>query len=160
LIQKEDIIKTLFSGIAGGIVLTVVMYILFGLIGFGLNFNGILLNPNVQSAKLIAIWTEIEPIPLAFANPFLFSLGLILFGVIHAFIYRWLSPAWPSDIKDRAFRMGLLIFLLSYFFFEFFTPFNMFGEPLPLIVLELTFWAIIAFSEAFTIAAIFEWKSS
>jgi hypothetical protein len=160
LIQKEDITKTILSGIIGGIVLSIVMYILFGVVGFGLNFDGVLLNPNVQSAKLIAVWTEIEPIPLAFTNPLLFSIGLILFGIIHAFIYRWLSPAWPPSVKERAFRLMLLIFFLSYSFFEFFTPFNMFGEPLPLIALELTFWAIIALCEAFAIATIFEWKST
>jgi hypothetical protein len=41
---------------------------------------------------------------------------------------------------------------------EFFTPFNLFGEPLPLIGLELVFWATIAFAEAFVIASVFEWK--
>ena len=41
-------------------------------------------------------------------------------------------------------------------FWEFFTPFNQFGEPLPLVALELGFWAIIALAEAFVIAAILE----
>jgi hypothetical protein len=160
LIQNRDFIKIVLSGIVGGLVLTVTMYILFGVIGFGLNFDGILLNPNFQSEKLIAVWTEIEPIPLAFSNPFLFSIGLIIFGIFHAFIYEWLSPVWPSGVKEKAFCLALLIFFLSYLFFEFFTPFNMFSEPIPLIGLELTFWAIIALSEAFTIALIRGWKPS
>jgi len=42
---------------------------------------------------------------------------------------------------------------------EFFTPFNLFYEPVPLIVLELIFWAVIAISEALAIAAVLEWKS-
>jgi hypothetical protein len=33
-----------------------------------------------------------------------------------------------------------------------------FGEPLPLIGLELIFWAAIAVAEAFVIATVFEWK--
>jgi hypothetical protein len=41
---------------------------------------------------------------------------------------------------------------------EFFTPFNLFGEPLPLIGLELVFWATIAFAEAFVMSSVFEWK--
>ena len=41
---------------------------------------------------------------------------------------------------------------------EFFTPFNLFGEPLLLIGLELVFWATIAFAEAFIIASVFERK--
>lgn len=43
-------------------------------------------------------------------------------------------------------------------FWEFFTPFNQFGEPILLICLELIFWATIAIAEAFAIAAVFEWK--
>jgi len=42
---------------------------------------------------------------------------------------------------------------------EFFTPFNLFYQPVPLIVLELIFWAVIAISEALAIAAVLEWKS-
>jgi len=33
---------------------------------------------------------------------------------------------------------------------------NQFGEPLPLVSLELLFWAIIALSEALAIAAVME----
>jgi hypothetical protein len=54
--------------------------------------------------------------------------------------------------------MAALVFFLSFLFWEFFTPFNQFGEPLPLIGLELIFWATIAIAEAFVIAAVFERK--
>jgi hypothetical protein len=49
---------------------------------------------------------------------------------------------------------------MTFFFWEFFTPFNQFGEPLPLIALELAFWALIAVAEAFAIASIMERKSA
>lgn len=45
---------------------------------------------------------------------------------------------------------------LSFVFWEFFTPFNQFGEPIVLIGLELTFWVVIAISEALTIACVME----
>ncbi len=51
-----------------------------------------------------------------------------------------------------------LIFFLSFLFWEFFTPFNQFGEPLPLLALELSFWAVIALAEAFAIAGVMEGK--
>jgi hypothetical protein len=38
-------------------------------------------------------------------------------------------------------------------FWEFFTPFNQLGEPVPLIALELVFWAVVAVAESFAIAA-------
>jgi hypothetical protein len=84
-------------------------------------------------------------------------MGLFLFGVVHAFIYRWLAPHWPPGLFPRACRLALLVFLLSFLFWEFFTPFNQFGEPFPLIALELCFWALIALAEALALAAVFEW---
>jgi len=54
--------------------------------------------------------------------------------------------------------MAALVFVLSFLFWEFFTPFNQLGEPVPLIGLELIFWATIAIVESFVIAAVSEWK--
>lgn len=45
---------------------------------------------------------------------------------------------------------------MIYLFWEFFAPFNQFGEPLPLIALELSFWALIALAWAFAIAFVME----
>lgn len=144
------------AGIAGGLALNLSMVLTFRLIGFGWKGGGILLNPALQSRKLIAVWTQIEPIPLVVSNPAPIAIGLMGFGIGHAFIYRWLSPAWPSGIMVRAVRLAGLIFGLSFLFWEFFTPFNQFGEPFPLIGLELLFWATIAFTEATAIATIAE----
>jgi hypothetical protein len=52
--------------------------------------------------------------------------------------------------------MGLLLFVLSFLFDEAFTPFNLFHEPLPLVMLELVFWAIVAFAESSAIAWVIE----
>ena len=150
--------RTLLAGLAGGLVVNLAMLLTFRLIGFGWNGGGILLDPSIQSRKLIAVWTQIEPIPLVVSNPAPIVLGLILFGIVHALIYRWLAPAWPPGIMSRAWRMAALIFFLSFLFWEFFTPFNQFGEPLPLIGLELIFWATVAIAEALAIATVFEWK--
>jgi hypothetical protein len=77
--------------------------------------------------------------------------GMVLFGIGHAFIYRWLSAAWPSGVVPRAIRMAGLIFFMTFLFWEFFTPFNQFGEPPVLIAAELCFWALIAMAESFAI---------
>lgn len=148
--------RTFLAGLAGGLALNVAMLLTFRLLGFGWNGGGILLDPTLQSAKLIAVWTRIEPLPRVVANPAPIIAGLVGFGVLHAFIYRWLSPAWPPGIANRGLRFALLIFALSYLFWEFFTPFNQFGEPLPLIALELAFWLVIALAEGFAIAAVME----
>lgn len=45
---------------------------------------------------------------------------------------------------------------MTFFFWEFFTPFNQFGEPLRLVAPGLFFWALIAIAEAFAIAIVME----
>ena len=156
--MKTPILRTVMAGLAGGMALNLVMILTFLLLGFGVNKEGILLDPSLQSAKVISVWTVLEPIPLVVASPAPIVVGLLLFGICHAFIYGWLSPNWPAGIIPRGLRMGMLVFFLSFLFWEFFTPFNMFGEPGPLIGLELIFWAMIAFADGFAIAAVFEFR--
>lgn len=154
--MKHSVHKIILAGLAGGVALNLAMLLTFRMLGFGWNGEGILLDPSIQSSKLIAVWTQLEPLPLIISNPAPIIIGLILFAIGHAFIYDWLSQALPPGIKARALRMALLLFLLSYLFWEFFTPFNQFGEPLLLIGLQLLFWGVIAIAEAFAIAAVLE----
>jgi hypothetical protein len=148
--------KIILAGLAGGGAMNLAMLLTFRTIGFGWNGKGILLTSPMQSHKLIAVWTEIEPLPLVVNTPLPVIAGMLLFGIVHAYIYRNVSGSWPQGVAPRAMRMSGLIFFMTYLFWEFFTPFNQFGEPLPLIALELVFWAIIAIAEAFTITIIME----
>ena len=152
--------KVIVAGLAGGMTLNLAMLLTFRIIGFGWNGDGILLTSSMQSEKLIAVWTEIEPLPLIVTNPAPILIGLVLFGVGHAYIYRSVAAAWRPGMVPRAWRLAGMIFFMTFLFWEFFTPFNQFGEPLPLIALELLFWAIIALAEAFVIVAIMERKAS
>lgn len=141
---------------AAGVAMNVIMLATFGLIGFGWSWGGFLVDPRLQSEKLVAVWTRLEPLPLVVTDPALIGAGLVLFGVGHAFVYRWLSPLLSGGVLARAARLGALIFFLSFLFFEFFAPFNLFGEPLVLVATELVFWACIAFGEAFVLVAVME----
>lgn len=152
--------RTVIAGLAGGMAMNLAMLLTFRAIGFGWYGHGILITSPLQSKKLIAVWTQLEPLPLVVANPVPIALGLLLFGIGHAFIYKWLSIAWPLGIVDRALRLAGLLFFMTFFFWEFFTPFNQFGEPLPLIAVELSFWALIAMAEAFAIAFVMERRSA
>ena len=154
--MRHSIFGTLIAGLAGGLALNLAMLLTFRLIGFGWNGGGILLDPSIQNPKLIAVWTQLEPLPLVVSNPAPIIAGLIVFAILHAFVYRWLAPGWPPGVTARALRLTALIFLLSFVFWEFFTPFNQFGEPLVLITLELAFWAATALAEAFAIAGVLE----
>jgi hypothetical protein len=148
--------KTILAGIAGGMTFNLAMLFTFRAIGFGWDGQGFLITSSMQSPKLIAVWTTLEPLPMIISNPAPIIGGIVLFGIGHAFVYRWLSAAWPAGIVPRALRFAGLHFFMTFMFWEFFTPFNQFGEPLALVALELVFWAIIALSEAFVIAAILE----
>jgi hypothetical protein len=149
-------LKTILAGIAGGMTMNIVMLLTFRAIGFGWNGGGILLSSPIQSPKLIAVWTTIGPLPLVVAKPAPIIIGMVIFGIVHAFIYRSVSVAWPVGVLPRAMRFAGLVFFMVFVFWEFFTPFNLFGEPLPLVALELLFWAAIALAEALVIVAIVE----
>jgi hypothetical protein len=81
---------------------------------------------------------------------------LVLFGIGHTSICRWLPGGWPNGVTPRALRFAGLLFFMTFLSWEFFTPFNPFGEPLPLIALEQCFWAVVALAGAFAIAAVVE----
>jgi hypothetical protein len=153
---QRHMFRKLLAGLAGGVTLNLAMLLTFRLLGFGWQGGGILLDPSRQSPKLIAVWTSLEPLPLVVVQPGPIVMGLLLFGLGHALIYAWLAPHWPPGILARGGRMALLIFFLSFVFWEFFTPFNQLGEPVVLIGLELLFWAAIATSEGLVLAAVFE----
>jgi len=142
------------AGLAGGLAFNVAMLVTFRLFGFGLNEDGPLLDPALQASKLIAVWTTLEPRPLIVARPFLMACGLVGFAVLHAAVYASVRDAWPPNPLSRATRLAALL-LLQFAFWEFFTPFNLFGEPLGLIGLELSFWAVIAAAEALAIVSVF-----
>jgi hypothetical protein len=144
------------AGLAGGLAANLAMLLTFRLFGFGWQGRGILLDPARQSEKLMVVRTKLEPLPLAVTDPAPIIAGITLLGVGHAFIYRWLAPAWPAGLLPRALRLAFLLSFVSYLFWEFFTPFNQFGEPLPLILLELLFWAAVALTEGLAIAAVLE----
>jgi len=146
--------RTIIAGITGGLSMNVAMLLTFRLLGFGWNGDGILIESPAQSKKLIAIWTEMEPIPLVVNEPAPIIIGIILFGIIHAYLFRWLSLAWPNGIVNRGLRFAGLVFVMTFLFWEFFTPYNMFGEPLHLIALELVFWALIALADGLAISVI------
>jgi hypothetical protein len=152
--------KTVLAGIAGGMTFNLAMLFTFRAIGFGWDGQGILITAAMQSPKLIAVWTSLQPLPMIVANPAPIIGGIVLFGIGHAFVYCWLAAAWPAGILPRALRFAGLQFFMTFMFWEFFTPFNQFGEPLLLVALELTFWAVIALAEAFVLAAILEPRKS
>lgn len=61
--------RTVLAGLAGGVAFVLAVFLTFGLIGSRLDRTSILLDPAVQSLKLIAVWTQIEPRPVLTTQP-------------------------------------------------------------------------------------------
>ena len=147
--QRPGVLRTVVAGVVGTVVLLIV-----NLVGFELA-GDILFDPDLQSAKLIAVWEEIEPLPPAHGEA-LTGVILILIGIGRAFVYRWLAPAWPTGVIARALRYALLVWFLSFFFVEFAAPFTLFGEPVGLVLIELVILAVAVLAEAFVLVGIME----
>lgn len=148
---KPSVSRTLVAGITGGVAFIVVSFLTFVLIG-----SGPLSDPSVQSPKVIAVMTKIEPLPLWQTAPHIIFLGYILFAIGHAFLFRSVAPAWPVGVISRSWRLTLVIWGLACLFFEFLGPFNLLGEPLGLVILELGFWAVMALVESTVIVFLLE----
>jgi hypothetical protein len=145
-------VKSLGAGLVGGLAFSIVTFLTFVLVGSGLDqASGPLVDPQVQSPKLIAVWTQLEPLPLFVTAPHLIFVGYILFAIGHALLLRSVAPAWPDGDVARTWRLALVIWALSCLFFEFLGPLNLLAEPLGLVVLELAFWAAAAAVEAMII---------
>ena len=146
-------LKTVIAGVVG-----VVAFLIVNFLGFSVA-GPILFDPDLQSAKLIAVWDEIEPLPPAHGEAATLSI-LILIAVGRAFVYRWLAPAWPTGLVARALRYALLVWSLTFFFVEFAAPFTLFGEPVWLVLIELVILAVAVLAEAFVLTGIIERRST
>jgi hypothetical protein len=144
-----SISRTLLAGLAGGAAFWVATFLTFALVGSGLDQrSGPLVDPAVQSPKLLAVLSELEPRPLFATAPHLVLLAYAVFGTGYALLLRSVAAGWPAGVWSRAWRLGAVIWGLSCAFFELLGPVNLLGEPLGLAALELGFWAVAALAEA------------
>jgi hypothetical protein len=115
----------------------------------------IILTPEFgQSQKLINVWRVWEPLPRITQQPsWPMIAGFLLFTLLHVLAYLRLAPALPGrGWVGKGLSLGLGIWVFQYGYFEFFTPFNQYREPLPLIAYELFLQFIMAVVEGLAIA--------
>lgn len=142
--------KPIRAGAAGAlafVLANIVSNILFFQIG-----KPILFNTELQSPKVIAVLFEIEPLPLMFTNGPLYMAIAALIGVTHGLVFFWIEPALPRRMATRGLAYGALLWILMAVYFEFHVPFNMFGEPLLLVAVELGFWVIVTAVEGLVLS--------
>jgi hypothetical protein len=148
--------RTLVAGLAGGLAFLVGTFLTFALLGGSRKGEtGVLFDPDTQHPKVIAAWKQIEPLPRVIDQPAVILAGMVLFGVVFAFVYRSVSPAWPIGTTARATRLAAIIWVAAVFS-EFMGPFNVLHQPLYLSIVAWAFWAVPALAEGFAIAAVLE----
>jgi hypothetical protein len=139
--------RTGLSGILAGAAFSLLSGLTFYDIGVR---SGILFNPINQSAKVLAV----VPGMVMVQAPYIIFAGWTVMLVGYAFLFNHISVLWPRGYGQRLWRLTLLIWFFSLLFFEFQGPFNLLREPLPLLALELLFWAVCALGASLVIVAI------
>lgn len=145
--------KPFVATIAGLIAFTVanlVSNLMFFQLGAPLLFD-----PEVQSAKLMAVLFEMSPRPLMFENGLLYlAIGMPV-GAVHGLVFMRVEPVLGRTRTERGLWFALIVWALMALYFEFHTPFNMFREPIALVGLELLFWVPVALAEGLTLSFIY-----
>jgi len=139
------------TGVVGGLTFGVVNVLTFGLFsGSRPGQTGLLFDPSTQSAKVIAVWKQIQPLPVLVTQPWIITFGLVLLGIIYAWIYASVEKAWPRKARTHVWRLTAITFVAPVFF-EMMGPFNLLHEPSHLQLIELAFWIVACFAQSLVI---------
>jgi hypothetical protein len=144
--------RTTWSGVLASLAFAILSVVTFYAVA-DVVLSGILSDPAVQSPKVIAVLETLEPLPRMRTAPYIIFAGWTGFLIGWAFLFKHISVLWPPGYWARLWRLALLIWFFSLSFFEFMAPYNLLAEPLPLLALELLFWAICALGAAAVIVA-------
>lgn len=142
------------AGVAGSIgifVANLVSQVLFFQLG-----NEILFHSEQQSDKLIAVMTQMEPLPVMETDPALYMSISVFIGALHGGVFAYVRDSLPENTIKSGLAYGGILWVLMALYFEFHAPFNMFGEPLPLLGLELFFWVIVVGVEGVIISTLYD----
>jgi len=143
--------RAALAGAAAFIFANVISNILFFQLG-----HGVLFESEIQSEKVKKVLFEMEPLPLMFTNGPLYMVGVAIIGIIHGLVFAYLDPALPRRGRvKRGLAYGVVLWALMAVYFEFHAPFNMFGEPFSLVLVELGFWAVVLAAEGVLLSLIY-----
>lgn len=144
--------RTLLAGLCGGIAWIAAMAVFFG------PAQALLADPELQSGKFLAVFAEIEPLPRTVASGWILFAGLLVLGVLYAAGYRIVRLAARGRWWRKGATFALLAWLLMVPWFEFYLPWNVMHEPLPLVLLEAALWFLTLMAVGLAIAGVYEWR--
>ena len=140
--MSPETIRWIRAAIGGAIGLVTAallgFYIFFPLTAF------LIFDPNIQSAKLIAVWLTLEPLPILLTNPLLFLGGTAIIGVGHGLVFAGIVKGLPEPLLKRGVVYGLVLWALLFIFLVFFTPLNLLGAPLTLASIVIGGFFVVA----------------
>jgi len=149
--MASKLLRGALAGAIAFVLANIVSNILFFQLGRDLLFD-----PQHQSAKVIAVLFEMEPLPLMFTNGLLYMAMAAGIGAVHGLVFAWIEPVLPRDgAVRRGIAFAVILWALMALYFEFHTPFNMLGEPVPLVLLELFFWVIVLLVHGIVLSLIY-----
>jgi hypothetical protein len=112
-----------------------------------------LADPTKQSQKFLEAFTT-PPLPRMAQGAEILASGLLVIGIIHACVYAWLQPRLPGNVLRRGLTFGTIAWALMVPWFEFYLPWNVMLEPLPLVFLEALCWLIVLLGVGVSIALV------
>lgn len=141
------VIRGILSGLAGGLAWLLGLTVFFG------PAQRVLADPNRQSEKFLRVFSEIEPLPRT-VNPSVLIAGLLVIGTIHGLVYAYLSGRLPGGVIRRGATFGVIAWALMTPWFEFYLPWNVMHEPMPLVLLEAGLWLLVQLLVGITISTV------
>ena len=125
--------------IAIPVVAVVHMLLLYGLFMNPVSQDVIFSENMGQSAKLVAVWNTLEPVPSEMS----LTPALIITPMIFSFLFAVLYQSIPGNgMLRKGLFFGIMWWGTVAVFFELFTPLGLFGEPLHLLAYELFLWFV------------------
>jgi len=104
----------------------------------------ILANPKYQSEKFIKTFTEYEPLPRMAINSSILWLGLMIVGFFVASAFIIVNNKMSGSWVKKGLLFSVVHWMLMTPWFEFYLPYNVMNEPLPLVLLEAGLWLCVA----------------
>jgi hypothetical protein len=147
------LIRVVIAGFAGGIAWIAGLIALFG------PAQSILGDPAYQSAKFLTVMNTVEPLPRIQSSQWILAVGLIGIGIIHSAVYHGIRRAFGGHAAwKRGIEFGIVSWAIMVPWFEFYLPWNVMREPLPLVMLEVVLWLGVMLLVGLAIAAVHEWR--
>jgi hypothetical protein len=102
--------------------------------------QSILSNPHYQSEKMMKVFFNIQPAPRTSEEPWLLLGGFFITGFFMAAAMIFINERLSGNWLKKGLTLGGIAWLFVIPWFEFYLPYNVMHEPLPLVLLEGLLW--------------------